>query len=233
MGDGFVEVSAAGERILLMPQRTAFWASRSTLLLADLHLGKGETLAAAGVPMPPGVTGHDLARLGDALRLTGARRVLILGDLLHAGIGIVPALVEQFGQWRAGFDAEFTLVPGNHDRHVQRVAAQWTIDVAPPVVHEGPFTFVHDAAHSHGGASYVWSGHVHPLCRLAAGGDSLTFPCFLVDEQETILPAFSRFTAGVCVGVPATARAFGVADGRVMDLTPPPRAARRKNPCRT
>lgn len=232
MGDGLVEVHAAGERILLMPQRTAFWEARSTLLLADVHLGKGETLAAAGVPVPRGIADHDLARLGDAIRTTGARRVLILGDLLHAGIGIVPAMVEQVASWRAGFDAEFVLVPGNHDRHVQRVAEQWGVSVTPPVLHDGPFTFVHDAAHTRNDASYVWSGHVHPLCRLAAGGDSLTFPCFVVDERETILPAFSRFTAGICVAVNPGARSFGVADGRVIDLTPPARTARRKNPCR-
>lgn len=222
MGDGSIEIIAAGEPIILMPQRTAFWPARSTLLLADLHLGKCETLAAAGVPIPPGIVAGDLARLADAVAVSGARRILILGDMLHAPIGIVPAMIEQVAHWRAGVNADIWLVPGNHDRRVDRVLDAWDIRLADAVVDEPPFRFVHDRMHAPASPcdTFTWSGHVHPRIRLAAGGDSVSLPCFLIGAEDALLPAFSRFTAGVGITPARGECAWAVADQTVIDLTP-------------
>jgi DNA ligase-associated metallophosphoesterase len=223
MADASVEISAAGERIILMPQRTAYWPARSTLLLADLHLGKGETLAAHGVPVPRGILAHDLARLSDAVTATRPSRILVLGDLLHAAVGLVPAMIEQVAEWRSSIDAEFCLVPGNHDRRAALIADAWACTVHETVLWEPPFRFVHDAAATRL-SGFTWSGHVHPRVTLRGGGDAVSLPCFLVGEHGAILPAFSRFTAGAPVSPGPGQRAWAIADGQVLDLTPPSRA---------
>jgi uncharacterized protein len=220
MGNGSVEITTVGERVILMPHRTVFWPARSTLLLADLHLGKGETLAAQGIPMPRGVVESDLNRLSSAVRETGATRVMVLGDLLHASIGIVPAMVEQVAAWRRTIPADVCLVPGNHDRRIERVAEEWGLHLCDDIVQEGPFVFVHDASHapSDGGGGYVWSGHVHPRVRLKGGGDSISLPCFLVGDDSALLPAFSLFTSGVSVLPSPSERVWGVAEEALVEV---------------
>lgn len=218
MGNGCIEITTAGEGVLLMPHRTVFWPARSTLMLADLHLGKGETLAAGGVPIPKGIVEADLSRLAAAIDQTGAARVLVLGDLLHSTIGMVPALIEQVASWRTGLDAEVWLVPGNHDRRIERVADAWRLRVCEEVHREGPFVFVHDAADAPGGPGFTWSGHVHPCVQLRGGGDSLSLPSFLVDDGGALLPAFSLFTSGASVLPSATQRVWGVAEDMLVEI---------------
>lgn len=227
MGAATCEITLAGQSVTLMPQRAAYWRAASTLLVADLHLGKGETLAAGGVPVPKGIVEADLSRLSSAVRLTGASRILVLGDLLHAGIGIVPAMVERVAAWRRELGVELALVPGNHDRRVERVADAWRLTLLERAHREGPFVFVHDPeeARRHVGAGYAWSGHIHPLIRLRGAGDAVSLPCFVIGERAGVLPAFSRFTSGVGVLPSGTERVWGIAENTLVEA-PVPRRGR-------
>jgi len=42
----------AEAEVVLLPERAVWWPATRTLLVADLHLGKCETLRANGAPMP-------------------------------------------------------------------------------------------------------------------------------------------------------------------------------------
>ena len=70
--DGSVEVRTGGEQLWLMPERAAWWPARRTLLVADLHLGKSETIRSFGAPIPSGVLDESLGRLSRAIARTGA-----------------------------------------------------------------------------------------------------------------------------------------------------------------
>ena len=105
--------------MLLLPERALFWPRAGTLVVADLHWGKGATFRAAGIPIPVGTTSDDLARLDGALLRTGARRLVVLGDLFHARAGrIATHTLAELRRWRgAAPELEILLVRGNHDRH--------------------------------------------------------------------------------------------------------------------
>lgn len=112
-----VEIERAGERLRLMPERAVYWAQRETLLVADLHWGKAAALRAAAIPVPHGTTDWDLERLSAALNRSGARRLVLLGDVLHARTGRAARTLESVAAWRrtrAGL--EILMVRGNHDR---------------------------------------------------------------------------------------------------------------------
>ena len=79
------EVRLAGEKVVLLSERALFWPRTDTLVAADFHWGKGAAFRAAGIPVPVGATSDDLARLDAALLRTCARRLVVLGDLFHAG----------------------------------------------------------------------------------------------------------------------------------------------------
>ena len=189
---GAIDLLLAGEPMRLLADRALYWPARRRLLIADLHLGKGDIMRAAGIPVPSGGTGHDLARLDALLHGTGARELWVLGDFLH---GRRHARVE--AAWRgllaAHPDCVASVVAGNHDRALVADAAG--VVHLPDDVRDGPFRFRHlplqtpDAAPGH-----VLCGHVHPVVRLP--GLPGRHPALALDAHQAILPAFSAFTGG-------------------------------------
>lgn len=224
-------ITLAGETVQLLPERAAFWAGRQTLIVADLHLGKCETLRAAGMPIPAGVIERDLSRLASAVVRTGAAHIVVVGDLIHHGSGLTPELVEGVADFRhrelAG--VEIVLVRGNHDRHAELITQQWGIELLADAHLEGPFGFAHDPADGLVvDAACTWYGHLHPLVRVGLRGDGVSIPCFVVHEDHVLLPAFSQFTRGGTISPGPEAAVYGIADGRVVLL--PGGAGRARKP---
>lgn len=195
-----------------------YWPLERTLIVADLHWGKSETFAALGVPIALGQTDDELERLDRALYATGARKLLVLGDLIHGPHALAPHIVARIGAWRATHDVELTLVAGNHDRWVSELPEPWRIDARIACLEAGPFRFCHHPQpHPN---RYVFAGHLHPTVKLAGGGDALRLPCFYFDDGVGVLPAFNAFTNGVVMGFAETAQVYAVADGEIVQLTP-------------
>jgi uncharacterized protein len=211
-------VSHPDAEVILLPERAVYWPSARTLLVADLHLGKCETIRANGAPMPETVLSADLERLAGVIARTEASRVIVLGDLLHAAVGVTPWLIDEVAAWRAQLRAELELVvvPGNHDTRIAAVADAWSLRVAREPLTEGPFGFCHQPCERPG--VYMWAGHLHPLARIQSRRDSLELPCFWLGERTGVLPAFSAFTGGVCVDPGPGERIFAIAEGRVLEL---------------
>ena len=112
-----VRISCAGQSLRLLPQRCAYWEERGALLLSDLHLGKSATFRHHGIALPEGDTAADLARLDVALTDSGAREMIIVGDLFHAASARSATVLRLFADWRerhAGI--QIRLIIGNHDR---------------------------------------------------------------------------------------------------------------------
>jgi DNA ligase-associated metallophosphoesterase len=211
-------IEVAGEQVELLADRGVYWPSRQMLIIADLHLGKTESFRAQGVPLPEGVLRRDLERLDGLLERTGARRLMVLGDLIHAGIGLVAELVDGFGQWRAGRDIEIDVVPGNHDRALPQVADRWKCRIGPEVLVDGPFAFTHLPREEAGGAAYVWAGHVHPAITISGRGDAMRLACFHLGPRVGVLPAFSVFTGRKGIRREAGDRVFAVAGERLVEV---------------
>ena len=74
----------AGERLVALADKGLYWPARSTLFVADVHLGKDSAMLASGIPVPFGATTETLLRLSGLLALTGATSLVLLGDLWHA-----------------------------------------------------------------------------------------------------------------------------------------------------
>jgi len=198
------ELVIAGERMRLLADRALYWPARNRLLIADLHLGKGDILRSAGIPVPSGGTRHDLSRLGALLEATGAHQIWILGDFLHgARHPRVEAAWRRFLAAHPGCSA--SVIAGNHDRALVPDAAG--LVHLPDDVRDGPFRFRHMPVEGPGaaqasappalppdGQAHVICGHLHPVVRLL--GLRGRFPALALDPGQTILPAFSAFTGG-------------------------------------
>jgi len=215
-GDALAEV--VGERLVLMPERVAYWPRMRTLLVADPHFGKAAAFRAAGVPVPRGTTTGSLARLDSALARTGATRIVFLGDFLHAREGREPESTRVVAEWRQRHGpVDMVLVRGNHDARAGDPDASIAIRCVDAPLVEAPFVFTHKPVLSDAG--YVVCGHVHPSVRLTGRGrESTRLPCFWVRPGQTVLPAFGEFTGTAEVDVDLADRVWVIADGVVLGV---------------
>ncbi len=205
----------AGEDVVLLGARALYRPACAALLIADLHLGKGDVFRRAGIGLPAGGTLHDLQRLDVLLDAYPTRTLWILGDLLHGPLREATWL-QQWRQWRLRHAAlEIAVIRGNHDR-VLRAAALDVRDVGERV-DDGALVLRHDPVAEAG--RHVLCGHVHPLSELP--GVRRRFPAFWLRPGLTVLPAFSHFSAGVVAPLRAHEQLVVCVDDAVVALPVP------------
>jgi DNA ligase-associated metallophosphoesterase len=210
-------IEVAGERVLLLPERAAWWPARSTLLIADLHLGKEASFRRGGVPIPDGVLEATLARLTAAIDATHASRIVILGDLIHARDGMSESVIERFTRLREAFAGPIELVIGNHDRKLRALPEAWDLTLRDEDAPDGPFRYRHEPLSEDELArrpeAVTWCGHLHPTVRVVGAA----LPAFVVAERQVILPAFTSFSRGPGFRPTDRQRIYAIADGAVIE----------------
>lgn len=193
MTDAQWDLSLAGSPVALRASRTVWLPEFGTLLVADAHFGKDQAFRRAGIPVPAGGADDSLAVLTREIEATAARRLVFLGDLLHARQGRSDPLDEALSCWReAHADLCVTLVRGNHDTGAGDPPPRWRFDVVDEPQALGPFALCHHPQRLDG--RYVWAGHVHPALRVWRGRQRLRLPCFHLGPHTGVLPAFGAFT---------------------------------------
>lgn len=203
-------------KAILDARRAAYLPESSSLLVSDLHWGKSETFRKHGIPIPDALLLSDLARLTALIDAYQPRRLLVLGDLIHGGLGLTEALNRKILDWRSENGIPMTLIAGNHDRKVDTVAERWGIEVIREVLREPPFLFSH---HPEVKTDYFnWCGHIHPTVKISGFSDSLRLPCFHLTEFGATLPAFSEFTGGFNIKPSPRDRVFALSDDLVIPL---------------
>ena len=214
-----VETELAGERVLLLAERALYRPRTGTLLVADPHWGKAAAFRAAGLPVPGGTTTEGLERLSAALEHTGARRLVILGDLFHARTARSAATLAAAAAWRGRHpELPVTLIRGNHDRHAGDPPPELAIECCNPPCADPPFLYTHHPAPLDAG--YVLAGHVHPSVTLrGAGRQRERLPCFHFGPRVGLLPAFGAFTGTADVAVTPGDRVFVIAGERVIQVS--------------
>lgn len=206
----------AGERLVLLAERAAWWPARKALFVADFHLGKAASFRSAGIALPAGTTAENVDRLERALAGRPVEHLVFLGDFLHSAQGRVPATLARFAQWRdSRRGLAITLVRGNHDDRAGDPPPEWNVRCVDPGEALGPFALVHEPAPVRGG--YALAGHIHPAVRLSErGGQSLRLPCFWFGKRVGVLPSFGAFTGSAVVRPRSGDQVFVVADGEVL-----------------
>lgn len=227
-GAGFapsVDVDFDGTTWRALPQLAVLWLEARWLVVADAHIGKAATFRARGVPVPEGTTHVNLTRLAALIEATRPRRLVFLGDLLHAREAHGAETMRQFAHWRAQHARlPITLVEGNHDRHAGAPPPALDIEVVDEPWRLQGIAFCHHPQPIVGAS--VVAGHLHPCVRLTgAANDTVRLPCFWQRAGLLTLPAFGEFTGGAAIRREAGDRVLAVADDRLIEIPAPDRRA--------
>lgn len=181
------------------------WPDRSLLVVSDLHLEKGSSFAARGIPLPPYDTAETLKRLARVCARYRPERVICLGDNFHDSGGpgrMSPGERDRLATLADGRD--WCWITGNHDPELPadlpgRRQAVETI---------GALTFRHESERH--GAGEI-SGHFHPSAQIQTRQRRLSGRCFAHNGQRLIMPAFGALTGGLSVRDPAIGAVLGSA----------------------
>ena len=215
------QILLADQLLQLLPQRAAYWPAQQALLLADVHLGKDQVFRRAGMAVPAGMLAHDLARIDGLLDSTGAQRLIVLGDWVHAPPRPDDEWPDQIRRWRDRRPAlSIDLVLGNHDRALAAALADWGITAHQPVLDLAGLRLVHDWTDAPGQAGI--SGHLHPGAVIGQRRERVRLPAFLLGAGQLVLPAFGRFT-GLMIHTGFPTEHCGVIAGEKVLSVPPPR----------
>jgi uncharacterized protein len=203
--------------LTLLPQRAVWCEAVRTLMVADVHIGKGLSFRRLGVPVPHGTTATNLARLASLMQHWSAQRLVILGDFLHAARSHAPSTHQALAQWRERFAAvEMVLVRGNHDDRAGDPPAWLNMPCVdePWMLPGTPLALCHHPQTVEG--AFALAGHVHPSVTIHSGFERLRLPCFQASEQRLIVPAFGEFTGTHGVARVPGERLFAVTEDRVV-----------------
>ena len=177
----------------------------ATLLVADLHLEKGTSLARRGIHLPPYDTRESLAQLRGVLSETRPRRLIFLGDSFHDREARQRIDAEDLATLRA-ITAEFATVwiSGNHDpAPPEDIGGTITAEVAL-----GPVTLRHEPRSLREGELEI-AGHLHPAASVEQRGRRIRCRCFIADQRRLIMPAFGSYTGALSISAEAFDGLFG------------------------
>jgi len=210
-----LEISINNTQLQLLKEKAIYWPEQSTLILADLHLGKITHFRKAGIGLPPEVENDNFERLSQLIFNFQPRVVLILGDLFHSHHN---HQWERFREFCGYFKAcQFVLVMGNHD-----ILAPMAYQIDRLTCHSetyllAPFIFSHHPLKQQG--AYNMCGHIHPSIRLAGRGlQSIKLPCFHFTEQGVTLPAFGSFTGTAVIKPSKKDEVYAITEERVIKV---------------
>ena len=181
-----------GEALQVDPSGVVWWPDERMLIVADLHLEKGASLAARGALIPPYDTAATLARLAEVMMRLRPARVIALGDSFHdenVSAGLPAVLRERLRGLIAG--TEWVWIAGNHDPLPPAgIGGDFTAELG-----FGPLLFRHEP--NAGAARGEVAGHLHPAASVTVRGRSLRRRCAACDGGRMILPAFGAYTGGL------------------------------------
>lgn len=208
----FAPLDFIGEEFVLLKSNALYWPRERALLVADLHLEKGSWYAAHGQMLPPYDSRETLERIADAVKATGARRVITLGDNFHDDAGATRLDPYAAGMLEALTRAlDWVWITGNHDAQMQR---KFGAELVEELELNG-IILRHEA--KRGETRAELSGHFHPKLRVAVRGRHIARPCAVISRHDgagaktterMILPAFGAFTGGMDAGAPEILRAL-------------------------
>ena len=209
-----------GETLMLHPERAVLWPRLHAAIVADTHFGKSSVFGRHGVAVPSGTDDADRMRLTRLVRDFDLRRLIVLGDFLHAPLATESREALDMESWCRSLDGvQIQVIAGNHDRGTSggwRGCIEWIAGEH----REPPFRFLHDDTEELCGAeaaAFSLSGHVHPVVSLKGlRKRSARVPVFWLRKRGLVLPSFGLFTGGYSI-VPAPGeQVFAVSPEKVV-----------------
>ncbi|WP_175622288.1 ligase-associated DNA damage response endonuclease PdeM [Chryseobacterium schmidteae] len=207
-------INIQNETFTLTNQRALFWKKEKALIFSDLHVGKTAHFRKNGIALANQIMKNDLERLSILIEYFQPEKFIIVGDLLHAGDN---SDVNQFCEWKDQYpNIKFCLVEGNHDRISKTLDKKLCLDSRSKFLEIDKISFVHDFDKNRN--EFQITGHIHPGFVINSVVKKIKLPCFVITEDQLLLPAFSEFTGLDTKNLPKKGRSYVFTDSEVYEI---------------
>lgn len=212
-----MKLTIRNQTCYLLPQKAVYWEEKKTIILADVHIGKGTVFRKSGIPIPHGIMDDDLANIRQLICYFEAEKCIIVGDLIHAQSGLSSDVKKKFSEWLKGINCEVHLILGNHDGVLLKdLPHEWPLYVHQEGLLIESFYFSHiPKRHPQ---CFVWSGHLHPKVVISDKYDRLVLRCFQIFADLAIIPAFGFFVGGSIVKKSAECKIYAIVDDEIIEI---------------
>jgi uncharacterized protein len=210
----YFDIRLENQTFRLLPEKGALWLEQTMLLVADLHLGKAETFQALGLAVPSGHHDQDLECLHRLCQKVQPKSLAILGDLFHARVGLNDALIKTIAEAFRELELDILWIAGNHDRQLHNLAEMLGVRLERELLTDG-LLLTHKPAQEN---IPNICGHLHPRVRLWMQKEKIDLPCFVLEENTLVLPAFGSFTAGTQMKKKASRRLYACVESKLLEL---------------
>ncbi|SEM84661.1 putative phosphoesterase, SbcD/Mre11-related/metallophosphoesterase, DNA ligase-associated [Chryseobacterium taichungense] len=202
------------QHFTLTNQRALFWEEQKALILSDLHIGKTAHFRKNGIALANQIMKNDLERLSILIEFFNPEKFIVVGDLLHAGDN---SDVDEFCTWRNQYnDLQFHLIEGNHDRISKKLESKLCLNFKSELLEIDDFMLIHDFEKKH--PKFQITGHIHPGFVINSSVRKIKLPCFVVTENQILLPAFSEFTGLDTKNLPKKGRFYVFTDAEIYEI---------------
>jgi hypothetical protein len=199
-----IELSFAGEAVVLDASGALYLPDYRMLIVSDLHLEKGSFFAARGQPVPRYDTRDTLLRLARAIAFYQPSCLVCLGDSFHdvSADQRMEAADAVLLSELLGVCQDWVWITGNHDPQISP-----TLGGRCGVMERvGTINLIHQPEQ---GMPPLIAGHYHPKCSVRTAGRSISGSCFAVGEQLLLMPAFGSYAGGLSIRSEAIRSLFG------------------------
>lgn len=194
-----LNISIQGEELWLSSRRCIWWPAKMTLIVSDLHLGKGIFYSKVSNLLPPYDTIDTLNRLRQLIEELKPERVISLGDSFHHknSFDSLQEYEKQMIHELVTLVDEWVWIMGNHDYELP--SALYGLKVK--YINEKQISFYHQPNTTNNNDFQI-VGHFHPKYTKIIKGRRLSKPCFIWAKNVMIMPAFGSYTGGLDIDHP-------------------------------
>lgn len=202
------------QNFILTNQRALFWKEEKALILSDLHIGKTAHFRKNGIALANQIMKNDLERLSILIEYFRPEKFIVVGDLLHAGDN---SDVDEFCTWRNRYnELQFHLIEGNHDKISKKLESKLCLNFKSESLEIHDFLLIHDFEKKQ--EKFQITGHIHPGFVINSPVKKIKLPCFVVTENQILLPAFSEFTGLDTKNLPKKGRFYVFTDAEIYEI---------------
>ncbi len=211
-----MEIELAGEKLLLSENKIIYWPKQQSVFIADLHLGKTTHFRKSGIAVPMAIIKTEIDRIENIITKYHPKRIYFLGDLFHSDLNHEWDIFNDFLNLHSTL--EFILIKGNHDILSDKTYKLSQLKIEKEPFQLTPFILTHHPLKKEevNENELNLCGHLHPGISIKGKGRSyLSLPCFYLEKNIMILPAFGRFTGLAKIKPKKDSRAYVVLNDSV------------------
>ncbi|WP_164126453.1 ligase-associated DNA damage response endonuclease PdeM [Sphingobacterium luzhongxinii] len=187
------QIEWEGISLVLLAEKVLYIPAYHTVVLSDWHLGKLGHFRQEGFFVPPMQLQEEFDRLTRILQRLQVQQVVFLGDLFHSTWN---REWDEFLMYLQQFkEMAFILTKGNHDILSEAVLHQAPLQVVDYLALGDRIILSHEPWPDLPAHILNIVGHLHPGIQIQGRGRQVfRLPCFVLQDNVFILPAFGRWT---------------------------------------